>query len=617
MLCEECCKTFSLDSLGQDELLEFLRSVRPQGVEAESPAAPRGPEIPPSSSNSGETQLVALKSTDENSSRPDQAEHPTYGEPLIKRPKLSPSPEPPAAQRNSGVVSNSSNGGETLVPCTQVALKSADEDSRPDQSEHPTDVELQQPKLSPSLSGSHDLTCCPMVSCIVCLGLLEQQYLQHLASAITEHVHQNNLVGMETYSLSIHVPISLSIRRIGMEMCTRAMKRSLPAESLPVAQSHDLAPGSHDHMVVSSDCAAISADNVSENDYAKDKLKWQLRQLLDVSLAPLRWHYESPLMICLNLDHQSSLRDCIGVKKLRPKLFPRPKKHWRKKYQPTPINKLPVEKALDDLTDTDMTKEGYFLSAISAPCSHKVEIQHKSVFVAGRYNKYSRTLPQTPWILDGVRKADTSVQELICPQIVEAFRASDVRFSSSGREDVDVLMLGNGRPFLLELVNPLNVSTGDTDLQDIESAINAGTKLVAVKQLKRVGKDSSTLLKQGEEEKKKIYSALVWTEGEMTQDRLKVLDENTNLVLKQKTPIRVLHRRTLAVREKVVYSMTTQLLNSHHFRLRLVTQAGTYIKEFVHGDFGRTQPNIGALLGCDADILSLDVLEVQLQWPPV
>lgn len=32
-----------------------------------------------------------------------------------------------------------------------------------------------------------------------------------------------------------------------------------------------------------------------------------------------------------------------------------------------------------------------------------------------------------------------------------------------------------------------------------------------------------------------------------------------------------------------------------------------YIKEFVHGDFGRTKPNLGILLKCDVDILELDV----------
>ena len=33
-------------------------------------------------------------------------------------------------------------------------------------------------------------------------------------------------------------------------------------------------------------------------------------------------------------------------------------------------------------------------------------------------------------------------------------RANEARFSSAGREDVDVRMLGTGRPFIVELVNP-------------------------------------------------------------------------------------------------------------------------------------------------------------------
>ena len=45
-------------------------------------------------------------------------------------------------------------------------------------------------------------------------------------------------------------------------------------------------------------------------------------------------------------------------------------------------------------------------------------------------------------------------------------------------------------------------------------------------------------------------------------------------------------------------------------------QAGTYIKEFVHGDEGRTEPNLGSFLGCKepAAILQLDVLEIHMDF---
>ena len=42
----------------------------------------------------------------------------------------------------------------------------------------------------------------------------------------------------------------------------------------------------------------------------------------------------------------------------------------------------------------------------------------------------------------------------------------------------------------------------------------------------------------------------------------------------------------------------------------MLASAGTYIKEFVHGDLGRTVPNIGQILETESDILQLDVTNV-------
>jgi len=47
------------------------------------------------------------------------------------------------------------------------------------------------------------------------------------------------------------------------------------------------------------------------------------------------------------------------------------------------------------------------------------------------------------------------------------------------------------------------------------------------------------------------------------------------------------------------------------------TSAGTYVKEFVHSDDGRTDPSIKSMLGLtSAVVVSLDVLDVELLWPP-
>ena len=116
--------------------------------------------------------------------------------------------------------------------------------------------------------------------------------------------------------------------------------------------------------------------------------------------------------------------------------------------------------------------------------------------------------------------------------------------------------------------------------------------------------------------KRKLYSAIIWTSKEIAPEQLLFLSELKNIQIEQKTPIRVLHRRTLATRVRTICSLQAKFIDTHHFQLLLSTQAGTYVKEFVHGDFGRTQPNLCQLMKQDVDILLLDVEEVELEWPP-
>ena len=119
----------------------------------------------------------------------------------------------------------------------------------------------------------------------------------------------------------------------------------------------------------------------------------------------------------------------------------------------------------------------HYKPVLDGQCSCSISALHGSVYVAGeqtlgfdfhttsfssgRYNKYSRTLSQTPWVIDGIRKAETSVEELIALPISKLIVAKgrvsppcvtpsqlsfllEHAFLSSGREDVDVRTLGIG-----------------------------------------------------------------------------------------------------------------------------------------------------------------------------
>ena len=95
------------------------------------------------------------------------------------------------------------------------------------------------------------------------------------------------------------------------------------------------------------------------------------------------------------------------------------------------------------------------------------------------------------------------------------------------------------------------------------------------------------------------------------------LNSLKELELKQKTPVRVLHRRHLATRVRQVYDLELKRTSEdNYFQLDVSTQAGTYIKELVHSDIGRTEPSLRTMLGLPIDIVELDVMSVNLDWPP-
>ena len=117
-------------------------------------------------------------------------------------------------------------------------------------------------------------------------------------------------------------------------------------------------------------------------------------------------------------------------------------------------------------------------------------------------------------------------------------------------------------------------------------------------------------MKAAIEDKAKSYCAVVWCKNPITPEDCKKLSAIQNLDIKQKTPIRVLHRRSALTRDKKVYRFYAQYINAHYMLLHVLASAGTYIKELVHGDMGRTEPNVGLLLANECDILQLDVTNV-------
>lgn len=124
---------------------------------------------------------------------------------------------------------------------------------------------------------------------------------------------------------------------------------------------------------------------------------------------------------------------------------------------------------------------------VSAVRLDKITFTGPTVFVAGRYNKYSRELSQSPWVLNGKRVSEGSVQEFIVGAIAPYFKVSDssITFMSSGREDVDVRCLGRGRPFVLEITDSARTALNVSSAIEMEQKVKA-SGVVAIRDLQMI-----------------------------------------------------------------------------------------------------------------------------------
>ena len=232
------------------------------------------------------------------------------------------------------------------------------------------------------------------------------------------------------------------------------------------------------------------------------------------------------------------------------------------------------------------------------------------LYLKGNYNKFSREIGQSPWEINGERVCVSSVEEEIKGVILKKYEAEDLKFNAGGREDRDVRMLGKGRPFMLEIINPKK--NMEKNLKQIEEEINNNSKFIKIHNLEICNKEYTENIKKAEINKMKIYSCFVWTKKELNENDINKLNNIKNLEVIQKTPLRVLHRRSLMDRKKLIYELKAEKINEHFMILDVISSAGTYIKEFVHSDLMRTEPSIKSLLDCDVDILQLDVRDLIL-----
>lgn len=245
------------------------------------------------------------------------------------------------------------------------------------------------------------------------------------------------------------------------------------------------------------------------------------------------------------------------------------------------------------------------------------------LFLGGRYRKHSREIPATRWIhhrcggrgcasCDGTGNlCGPSIQELLTRPLLEATGGVEVLLHALGREDTDARMLGRGRPFAAEVRRPVRRSI---DLRGVEAAFReAAGDLADVWGLATTDKEAVHDLKFASAEK--TYRAWICANGPLPTDAGARIEALNGAVIRQLSPTRVEHRKgrdTLRLKRVLQSDWLGELDARFVWETRV--ESGTYVKELVSGDGGRTSPSITELLGASCYCEALDVLEVH--WTP-
>jgi tRNA pseudouridine synthase 10 len=250
-------------------------------------------------------------------------------------------------------------------------------------------------------------------------------------------------------------------------------------------------------------------------------------------------------------------------------------------------------------------------------------VEANPVYVRGRYNKLRRDIPQTHWPCrrcqgNGCWECDDSgvtygesVEDAIGMEGEPLFGAKGYSFHGAGREDIDALMLGTGRPFVVELQAPRRRAA---DLAEYEARVNAQTAEtgVAVRELRIAAKEEVAAIKEGEYDKEYLAHCIV--EAPVSRERvLAACAQLAGVTLDQRTPDRVSHRRADLVRKRTVHKIVLEKMEEDpgtRFSVRVMAESGTYIKEMVSSDEGRTTPSFSSALGVPAKVEFLDVVAI-------
>ncbi|CAH0561225.1 unnamed protein product [Brassicogethes aeneus] len=243
-----------------------------------------------------------------------------------------------------------------------------------------------------------------------------------------------------------------------------------------------------------------------------------------------------------------------------------------------------------------------------------IELIIQKYYIGGRYLKFDKNFSQ------GI--GERSITNLFKNVMSKVFgiTSSDIKIYFCGSDGLGYRVLGTGRPFCVTLCN-LRKKPDDNSLEIVAELLNQ-TSSYKVSSLSYVSPNDLLDLKDKGVSCTRTFRYICKIQcaeklGKAIQ-QISMLDKD-GFFINQKTPLGVIRQRTQGVRTKKILHVDASTVQDYPdlIDISLIVECGTYTEEFIHGDLGRTKPNIRDIIGCEISILSKDLLSIAPDFPPL
>ena len=233
----------------------------------------------------------------------------------------------------------------------------------------------------------------------------------------------------------------------------------------------------------------------------------------------------------------------------------------------------------------------------------KVQYKVNDIILLGRYNKYQRGLVQRNQLKEAsnntridlkdfgsqLQKIST-IEEIILNFLHSQFHAECIKISWLGGEDKDSLVLGNGRPFIVRIINPLkNIFKNEYEIQN---------KLFL--KFQEIKYNEIPLY---DKYKIKIKTYIKVIEGKLENGDL----ENSIPKLKGETMFKVKKK----IVKRIIYGSSFKVIDNKNFELDLVLDSGIPIKQLIGGQES-INPCLSDLLNKKCECVFFDIFDIIL-----